>query len=76
MRELRGLQFEQTVLMAQMAGGVAAPDAEHRAILDAVSAGDGAAARAAMRAHLAAILDRFHASTRARDAGGRDASGS
>jgi DNA-binding FadR family transcriptional regulator len=62
-QDLRGLQFEQTVLMARVTGGVAAPDAEHRAILDAVRRQDRELAEQAMAAHLAAILERFKALT-------------
>ncbi|WCB92273.1 HTH-type transcriptional regulator LutR [Baekduia alba] len=56
--ELRELQFEQTVVMARIAGGLGVPEAEHRAILDAVGAQDAAAARKAMTAHLVAIRQR------------------
>jgi GntR family transcriptional repressor for pyruvate dehydrogenase complex len=57
--ELRELQFEQTVVMAQMYGGLDAPDTEHREIFDAVRRQDAAGARQAMRKHLAAIQQRF-----------------
>jgi GntR family transcriptional repressor for pyruvate dehydrogenase complex len=56
--DLRELQFEQTVVMAELMGGLAAPDAEHQAIVDAVRAGDEAGARQAMADHLDAIQRR------------------
>jgi len=58
--ELRELQHEQSALMASANdGALRAPDEEHRAILEAVRRRDEAAARDAMGAHLAAILDRW-----------------
>ena len=58
--ELRELQHEQSVLMAGAnEGALRAPDEEHRAIVEAVARRDEAAARDAMAAHLAAILDRW-----------------
>lgn len=58
--ELRELQREQSRVMAGASGGaLRAPDEEHRAILDAVAQRDETAARQAMAAHLAAILDRW-----------------
>jgi GntR family transcriptional repressor for pyruvate dehydrogenase complex len=59
--ELRELQFEQTVVMAGIAGGLDAPAEEHQAILDAVRQQDADAASAAMTAHLDAIRARFRA---------------
>jgi len=56
--ELRELQFEQTVVVARIAGGLEVPEAEHRAILDAVADQDAAGARKAMTAHLGAIRRR------------------
>jgi GntR family transcriptional repressor for pyruvate dehydrogenase complex len=56
--DLRELQFDQTVTMARLLGGLAAPDAEHQAIVDAVREKDEVGARRAMAAHLNAIRDR------------------
>ena len=56
--ELRELQFEQTVVMAERLGGLAAPEQEHRAILNAIRRRDPKAAQEAMKAHLDAILQR------------------
>jgi DNA-binding FadR family transcriptional regulator len=58
--ELRELQSEMTLTMARMAGGLAAPIAEHGPVLEAVRRQDEAGARDAMTAHLDAIEDRFH----------------
>lgn len=59
--ELSELQFEQNVVAAELGGGLAAPEDEHREILDAVSRRDAGAARRAMSRHLAAIRGRFRA---------------
>ena len=56
--DLRELQFEQTVTMARLLGGLAAPDLEHQAIVEAVGQQDELGARRAMTAHLNAIRDR------------------
>ncbi|GAS97934.1 transcriptional regulator [Mycolicibacterium canariasense] len=60
-RGLRELQFEQSVEMARLAGGLAAPHAEHHAILEAIRAQDRAGAEQAMADHLAAIQQRVSA---------------
>lgn len=57
--DLRELQFEQSVQMATIGGGVAAPDEEHRAILDAVRRRDEQGAREAMATHLRLIDERL-----------------
>lgn len=62
-REIRGLQHEQNVVAAQMAESLTAPLEEHTAIVRAVERRDAGAARAAMAAHLHAILDRAHEAT-------------
>lgn len=62
-REIRGLQHEQNVVAAQMAESLTAPLEEHTAIVRAVERRDAGAARAAMAAHLQAILDRAHEAT-------------
>lgn len=62
-REIRGLQHEQNVVAAQMAESLTAPLEEHAAIVRAVERRDSGAARAAMAAHLQAILDRAHEAT-------------
>lgn len=59
--ELRELQSELSLTMAEIAGGLAAPLEEHVRIVDAVRAKDEDAARAAMTAHLTAIQERFRA---------------
>lgn len=59
--ELRELQSELTLTMAEIAGGLAAPLEEHVRIVEAVRERDEDAARTAMTAHLAAIQERFHA---------------
>lgn len=56
--ELRELQLEQSVAMAERMGGLDAPEAEHRAILDALRRRDPEGAKAAMLAHLDAIRER------------------
>ncbi len=57
--ELRELQVEQSIVMAELRGSLGAPEDEHRAIVDAVRAQDAEGARAAMAAHLEAIRRRL-----------------
>ncbi|WP_186831958.1 FadR/GntR family transcriptional regulator [Streptomyces sp. ISID311] len=56
--ELRELQFEQSVQMARMMGGLGAPIAEHGAIFEAIRDGDAERASRAMTEHLDAIRER------------------
>lgn len=56
--ELRELQFEQSVAMAERMGGLEAPEAEHRAILEALRRRDQEGAKEATLAHLDAIRER------------------
>lgn len=62
-RELRGLQREQNVVVAELTD-LEAPAEEHGAIVEAVERRDVEAAEAAMAAHLGAILERARAATR------------
>lgn len=64
--DLRQLQFEQSVQMAGIGGGVAAPDEEHRAILDAVRRQDEQGAREAMAEHLRLIGERLDSAQESR----------
>jgi DNA-binding FadR family transcriptional regulator len=62
-RDLRELQFEQTVAMARALGGLAAPDTEHGAIVAAIHERDAAGAERAMAAHLDGIQQRVRGIT-------------
>jgi len=64
-RELRGLQREQNVVVAELTD-LEAPAEEHGAIVEAVRRRDAAAAEAAMATHLGAILERARQATRGR----------
>lgn len=62
-RELRELQFEQSVRMARRLGGLGAPISEHGAIFAAIRDGDPDAAARAMTNHLTAIRARAQIAT-------------
>jgi DNA-binding FadR family transcriptional regulator len=57
---LRELLVEQSLAVASVPGRLAAATGEHRAILEAVRAGDEAGARAAMARHLDGIQTESH----------------